>query len=355
MTSRLCCSLIFFYCYYQVVQINTFSLPLVVNTWGPPFFDAPKKAWSVIQNGQSSLDAVEQGCSVCEIEQCDGTVGYGGSPDENGDTTLDAMIMDGETHDVGSVGCLKNIRSAISVARSVMEEIVGDDATQFAKQMGFKEQSLQTNKSLNIWKSWKKNNCQPNFWKNVQPDPKESCGPYKPIKRLKCDEGEEDDSIDNNNHDTIGMIVIDKFGRIAAGTTTNGLNHKISGRVGDSPIAGAGSYADKAIGGAAATGDGDVMMRFYQRNIFNKIMCYQAVQNMRNGMSPTKAAEDAIYRIAKYYPNFSGAIVTASIDGKFGAAAHKWTFFKYSVCSPNLNPNCQYFSVQPISNDTRNK
>ncbi|CAB4034920.1 N(4)-(Beta-N-acetylglucosaminyl)-L-asparaginase-like [Paramuricea clavata] len=140
--------------FYLILIAESGQLPLVVNTWGPPFFNATKKAWTVITNGvSSSLDAVELGCSVCEVEQCDGTVGYGGSPDENGITTLDAMIMDGDSLDVGSVGCLKNIRGAISVARSVMVHtghtlLVGEDATQFAKQMGFKEQSLETNRSL---------------------------------------------------------------------------------------------------------------------------------------------------------------------------------------------------------------
>eukprot|EP00794_Sanderia_malayensis_P005436 gene5436-6115_t len=94
-------------------------LPLVINTW--PFTNATKEAWKIITSNQSALDAVEKGCSTCEIERCDGTVGYGGSPDENGETTLDAMIMDGKRHAVGAVGCLRRIKSAISVARSVME------------------------------------------------------------------------------------------------------------------------------------------------------------------------------------------------------------------------------------------
>ncbi|XP_028397927.1 N(4)-(Beta-N-acetylglucosaminyl)-L-asparaginase-like [Dendronephthya gigantea] len=329
-----------------IVFAQPAQLPLVVSTWGPPFFDATKKAWSVIDDGVStSLDAVEQGCSLCEVQQCDGTVGYGGSPDENGNTTLDAMIMDGDSLDVGSVGCLKNIRGAISVARSVMVHtdhtlLVGEDATQFAKQMGFEEQKMQTNRSLNIWKSWKENNCQPNFWKMVEPDPKKSCGPYKPVKTRLNEEIKDASFATKSNHDTIGMIVINQEGRVAAGTSTNGANHKIPGRVGDSPIVGAGSYADSEVGGAAATGDGDIMMRF--------LPSYQAVENMRNGMSPTKAAEDAVIRIAKYYPSYSGAIVAANIHGEYGAAAHKWTTFQYSVCSPTLNPHCQHFPVKPV-------
>jgi N4-(beta-N-acetylglucosaminyl)-L-asparaginase len=146
----------------------------------------------VLKNG-SHLDAVEAGCSECEVEQCDGTVGYGGSPDEKGQTTLDAMIMDGVTHDVGSVGCLKDIKEAISVARNVMEHtnetlLVGDDATDFAVMMGFVKQDLQTNKSREEYQQWLENNCQPNYWKEgtVTPDPDKSCGPYKPING-KCE------------------------------------------------------------------------------------------------------------------------------------------------------------------------
>ncbi|CAB4035024.1 N(4)-(Beta-N-acetylglucosaminyl)-L-asparaginase-like [Paramuricea clavata] len=180
----------------------------------------------------------------------------------------------------------------------------------------------------------------------VHPDPKTSCGPYEPDNSKKYSDGSQDASFaTEHNHDTIGMIVMDGAGRVAAGTTTNGANHKIPGRVGDSPIAGAGSYADSEVGGAAATGDGDIMMRF--------LPTYQAVENMRNGMSPGRAAEDAVLRIAKHYPNYSGAIVAANVDGEYGAAAHQWTTFKYSVCSPMLDPHCQYFPVKPVSHHTQ--
>jgi len=128
--------------------------PLVINTW--PFTSATSKAWSTLLGGGSALDAVEKGCGQCEIDRCDGSVGYGGSPDESGETTLDAMIMDGENMKVGSVGSLRRIKSAISVARFVMDHtrhtlLVGDLATSFAKQMGFKEESLTTNDSTKIY------------------------------------------------------------------------------------------------------------------------------------------------------------------------------------------------------------
>nr|XP_020516591.1 N(4)-(beta-N-acetylglucosaminyl)-L-asparaginase-like [Labrus bergylta] len=242
------------------------SPPLVINTW--PFKDATAAAWSVLQSGGSVLDAVEKGCARCESEQCDGSVGYGGSPDESGETTLDAMIMNGDTMEVGSVGDLRRIKNAIGVARAVMEHtehtlLVGESASVFAENMGFTAEDLTTNKSMNIFSQWLKGNCQPNYRKNMFPDPSTSCGPYKPRAMLR--QSKRLQHANTRSHDTIGMIALDQNGHIAVGTSTNGLTHKVPGRVGDSPIVGAGGYADSSVGGAAATGDGDVMMRFLPR------------------------------------------------------------------------------------------
>ncbi|GIY84509.1 n(4)-(Beta-N-acetylglucosaminyl)-L-asparaginase, partial [Caerostris extrusa] len=289
------------------------NLQLVINTW--PFTNGTAKAWDVISKGGSALDAVESGCSQCEIEQCDHTVGYGGSPDENGETTLDAMIMDGPTHNVGGVASLRRIKSAISVARKVLENtehslLVGDLATQFAVSMGFKEESLSSDYSKGLWKEWKKNSCQPNFWMNVVPDPKASCGPYKCLPISKYVTNKTDSSeFGAHNHDTIGMLAIDVDGKIAGGTSSNGAKFKIPGRVGDSPIPGSGVYVDQDVGGAAATGDGDVMLRF--------VPSYNTVENMRRGMNPTAAAQDSIKRIIAKYPSFSGAIIAATMKGEY--------------------------------------
>ncbi|RWS25218.1 putative N(4)-(beta-N-acetylglucosaminyl)-L-asparaginase-like protein [Leptotrombidium deliense] len=244
------------------------------------------------------------------------------------------------SHKSGAVGDLRRIRSAISVARKVLQHtkvsfLVGDQATQFALQMGFKEQSLASNRSMQMWKTWKENNCQPNYWMNVTPDPKKSCGPYKPI--AGSDSHIANISVNEHNHDTIGMVAIDSKGRMAVGTSTNGLKYKISGRVGDSPIPGAGAYVDQDVGGAACTGDGDVTMRF--------LPTYQAVESLRNGMNPTEAAENAIRRIASKYPNNSAALVVASITGDFGAACYGFPEFPFSVC----NGSFQNTTVKTIS------
>ena len=140
------------------------------------------------------------------------------------------------THDIGAVGALRRIKQAISVARKVMEKtnhtlLVGDQATQFAVSMGFKEISLISYDSKKIYLDWKNKSCQPNFWVNVQPDPRKYCGPYF-SSRTRAPRGlshHRTFSLKENNHDTIGMIVIDSQGHIAAGTSTNGLNHKIPG------------------------------------------------------------------------------------------------------------------------------
>ncbi|XP_069796861.1 N(4)-(beta-N-acetylglucosaminyl)-L-asparaginase-like [Narcine bancroftii] len=297
--------------------------PLVLTTWS--YRHAAEQAWKTLQTG-SALDAVEKGCSLCETEQCRGTVGYGGSPDEHGETTLDAMIMNGDTMEVGGVGQIRRIKSAISVARAVMEHtshtlLVGESASIFAQDMGFLSEDLKTSHSLSMHSAWLNQNCQPNFRKNVLPNPEVSCGPYKPVKKRGTENLKKlEPHYKFHSHDTIGMIAIQKNGTIAAGTSTNGLTHKIAGRVGDSPIAGAGAYADSTAGAAAATGDGDIMMRF--------LPSYQAVEYMRMGIDPTSACQRVIRRIQKYYPHFFGAVICANKTGSYGVACSK---------SPTLN------------------
>lgn len=319
---------------------NKELFPLVISTWdtlGPV-----NDSYSVLTlDGRTALDGIETGISFCEINQCRGSVDYGGKPDENGETTLDAMIMDGVTHDVGAVGCLRRIKPAISVARKVLENtkhslLVGSLATQFAIEMGFKEESLTTNKSTTDYLSWKNGNCQPNFWKEgVRPDPSTNCGPYRNpteqdneimlVMRKKRAPRERNE----RDHDTIGMVVIDKMMNIAVGTSTNGLDHKIPGRVGDPPIPGSGSYVDNDVGGAAATGDGDIMMRF--------VPSYQAVESMKTlGMSPEAAAIDSMRRIKIKYRDAQAAIIVAAKNGSYGASCTGYKTFPFVVRNPSL-------------------
>uniref|UniRef100_A0A671KU18 Aspartylglucosaminidase n=1 Tax=Sinocyclocheilus anshuiensis TaxID=1608454 RepID=A0A671KU18_9TELE len=223
------------------------ALLLVINTWH--FENAANAAWSAQQRGGWVLDAVERGCVQCELEQCDGSMGFGGSPDERGETTLDAMIMNQwvgiiYTMDVGAVADLRRVKNAVGVARAVMEYtehtfIVGESSTIFAQNIGFMSEDLSTNQSIAIFSQWLQQNCKPNYRKV---NPSESCGPYKP----KAKPWRPKNLVTN--------------GQVAAATSSNGATHKIPGLVGDSPVAGAGAYADSTAGGAAATGDGDIIL-----------------------------------------------------------------------------------------------
>ncbi|XP_014238283.1 N(4)-(Beta-N-acetylglucosaminyl)-L-asparaginase-like [Trichogramma pretiosum] len=313
--------------------------PVVIVTWDYP--EATQKAWDVLsKEKRSALDAVEEGCALCERMQCRGTVGYGGQPDENGETTLDALIMDGESMDVGAVGGLRNVKDAISVARKVMENtrhslLGGELAADFACQMGFTKESLQTEKSKKMFDDWVQNRCQPNFWEaNVEPNPAESCGPYRQAQRQQVEtnidraerqlpQGGED------QHDTIGVVALDTRGRLVSGVSTNGQNHKIAGRIGDSAVTGAGAYADGEVGAAAATGDGDIIMRF--------LPSYLAVELMRLGSSPQAATETAVRRMGRKYPRFRGAVIALNKHGEYGASCHGYENFPHYVSNVDSN------------------
>ncbi|CAF1094584.1 unnamed protein product [Didymodactylos carnosus] len=304
------------------------SLPIVVNTW--PFVNATRNAFNKMQNqGGTCVDGVEVGCRTCEDEQCDGSVGWGGHPDESSETTLDSLIIDAKTMSVGAVANLHRIKNAVGVARAVMNYtrhsiLVGESATKFALDMGFEQTDLHSNQSIEQWKNWLDNlSCQPNFRRNVSPDPSKSCGPYTPDKFGTTSFDIETKKRPIKEHDTIGMIALDSNGNLAAATSTNGLQFRIPGRVSDSALIGSGAFADNEVGGACATGDGDVMQRF--------VPSYNTVEAMRRGSSPEEAALDSIKRIAKFYPNFTGAVLALDRNGRHGAACNGMDKFPYSV------------------------
>lgn len=328
---------------------NSKKYPLVVSTW--PFKEAVRAAWRALDEGSSAVDAVVEGCSACEELRCDGTVGPGGSPDENGETTLDALIMNGVTMEVGAVAAMRNVPAGIKAAKLVMQYtkhtlLAGEKASLFAISMGLPgPTSLSSAESINKWDKWKENNCEPNFRKNVLPA--SSCGPYHPQGihspvGMKCSVADKvcadklGPLVDLKHHDTIAMAVVDRMGNIAAGTSTNGATFKIPGRVGDGPIPGSSAYANE-VGACGATGDGDIMMRF--------LPCYQVVESMRLGMEPKLAAMDAIARITRKYPDFVGAVFAVNKDGIHAGACHGWTF-QYSVRSPEMD-DVEVFTVLP--------
>ena len=261
------------------------SLPLVIATWNVK--NATAKAWEVLEAGGSALDAVEQGCMIEEANAEGQSVGKGGLPDRDGNVTLDACIMNKEG-DCGSVVYLQNVTHAISVARKVMEDtphvmLAGKGAEKFAYEQGFQKENLLTEASKKAWEEWK-----------VKSE-------YKPIINIE-------------NHDTIGMLAIDKNGDISGACTTSGLAYKMAGRVGDSPIIGSGLFVDNEIGAAVATGLGEEVVK--------TVGSFLVVELMRQGKSPQQACEEAIGRIVSKpnsdYKNFQVGYIAVNKQGETG-------------------------------------
>lgn len=261
------------------------TIPIVIATWN--VHDSTAKAWEALEQGKSSLDAIEQGCMVEEANAEGQSVGIGGLPDRDGNVTLDACIMNKEGN-YGAVLYMQNIKHAISVARKVMEDtphviLAGKGAEQFAVSKGFKRENLLTDASKKAWEKWKKTS------------------QYKPVINIE-------------NHDTIGMLAIDKNGDISGGCTTSGLSYKMAGRVGDSPIIGSGLFVDNEVGAATATGLGEEVLK--------TVGSFLIVELMRQGMSPQKACEEAIGRIVdknQNYEHFQVGYIAINKKGETGA------------------------------------
>ena len=279
----------------------TGSVPLVVSTWRNGV-QANASAWEVITNNGKAIDAVEAGVRIVEDDPEDMSVGYGGRPDREGNVTLDACIMD-EQGRCGSVCALQHIRNPISVARRVMEDtphviLAGSGALQFALQKGFQRENLLTERAKKGWKEWLET------------------AQYMPVINIE-------------NHDTIGMLAIDGFGDISGACSTSGMAYKMYGRVGDSPIIGAGMFCDNEVGGAVATGTGELVLR--------TLGSFLAVELMRNGANPQEAVEETIHRIIKKTPDYEqhqigflaidkkGAVGAWSIQPGFNFAVHDQT------------------------------
>ncbi len=257
--------------------------PMVVSTWDFGR-EANAASWDVLTKGGAVLDAIEAGARVPEADPKNQTVGYGGLPDRDGRVTLDACIMDGKGN-CGSVMGLEHIKHPISVARRVMEKtphivLVGDGALRFALSEGFVRENLLTPESEKAWRRWlKESQYQPRInIENERSDPR----PDIPMPGGK------------DNHDTIGMLAIDAAGRLGGGCTTSGMAFKLPGRVGDSPIIGAGLFVDDEIGGATATGVGEEVIRCVGSHL--------VVELMRQGLSPLDACRRAVERIARRDP-----------------------------------------------------
>ena len=259
------------------LQGSTKSNPVVVSTWAPNA-KANREAWKILGAGGRALDAVEAGVQVPEGDASDQSVGLGGLPDRDGKVTLDACIMN-ERGDCGAVFFLEGILHPVKVARLVMEktphvQLAGEGALQFALANGFKVEKLLTPESEILWKKWLQT------------------GSYDPRYTDKLlEESSRKTPGQQDNHDTIGMIAIDAAGNLSGACSTSGMAFKMRGRVGDSPVIGAGLFVDNEVGAATATGVGEEVVRICG--------AHTVVELMRQGYNPQQACKGAIERIVK--------------------------------------------------------
>ncbi|HWK99552.1 MAG TPA: N(4)-(beta-N-acetylglucosaminyl)-L-asparaginase [Parapedobacter sp.] len=294
-------------------RIGRATGPIVISTWDFGVA-ANRAAWTILEDGGTALDAVEAGVRVPEADLSNVTVGKGGYPDRDGHVTLDACIMD-HAGNCGAVAALEHIAHPISVARLVMEKtphvmLVGEGALQFAVENGFEQEQLLTPKAEAAWQAWLKE------------------GKYEPIINIE-NKSFNTDTLPGNqyNHDTIGMLAIDSNGNLSGACTTSGMAFKMRGRVGDSPIIGAGLYVDNEVGGATATGVGEEVIR--------TVGSFLVVELMRQGLSPRDACREAVERIIKKKPETAKRIQVGFLalgkNGEYGAFSLQ-KGFSYAVC-----------------------
>lgn len=284
--------------------------PLVVTSKTNPFVRerVTTTAWEILQKGGTPLDAAEKATNISELDPRDSTVGYGGDPNEEGFLQLDASVMSGpDNNNAGAVAALENIKTPCSVARLVMERtdhlmLVDRGALKFAKMHGFKEENLLTEKARQHWVEWKENLSDRDY--------------YHPPRKKYKPEGE----------GTINVLVLDERGDIAGVTSTVGHRFKIVGRVGDSPIIGAGLYVDNDVGAAGATGHGAEAIKI--------CASFLAVEKMREGLSPQEACVYVCQRVIRRHqgrPLFNLKIVALNKNGEYGCCSVRGKLDKKGV------------------------
>ena len=299
----------------QTMQSDTSAGPVLIATW--PFGQkATDLALLTLEQGGSSLDAIEQGIRLIEHLGCDRTVGLAGHPNAAGYTQLDACIMSGPDHGAGSVAAMEGIKHPISAARLVMEKnphvmIVGEGARWFALEHGL--ESI----DVSDWPAKKTKWEQDRLSGVPTPDPGE------------------------RGHDTIGVLLRDREGNLYGGCSTSGAGGKTPGRVGDSPILGSGLYVDNAVGAAAGTGLGENIMRYSASALI--------VELMRQGLSPQAACEEMVHRTAATDPlgyDLSICFIAINKAGETGAACSNDSF-PYAVTTPRESQVLRVDAVAP--------
>ena len=266
-------------------NLNIYPMVRSISTWKTT--EANLMAGSLLEKGVDALSAAVSGVAVEEENPKNTTVGYGGAPDRSGIVTLDACVMN-HIGDCGSVIAVENIVNVARLAKDVMEKtphvmLAGKGAQEFAISEGYKREDLLTQKSKEDWKKWLESE------------------DYKPIINIE-------------NHDTIGMLCLDKNNNISGACSTSGLAYKMKGRVGDSPIIGSGLFIDNKIGGAVATGLGEEVVK--------TVGSFLVVELMRQGKSPQEACEAAVKRIVKsnsQKDKFQVAYIAINKNGEVGS------------------------------------
>ena len=336
------------------LPVASARLPIVVCSANGFYRDNPggspiKKAYDMIVAGADPLDAAIAGVNMVELDPNDMSVGLGGLPNEDGVVQLDASCMHGPTKRAGAVGCLEDIATPSLVAKAVMDRtdhifLVGAGAKKFALEMGFKEQNLLTEKSREAWLKWKSRLNPNDSWLDI---PDDSAPPRRP-RVTPAPHGNEDEHVFLDERGvphtfgTINMNAIDARGDIGSVTTTSGISWKIAGRVGDSPIIGAGQYCDNSVGAAGSTGRGESNIK----------VCgaFLAVELMRQGKSPEEALLEVMRRVIamtekrllddKGRPYFDLSYYAVTKDGRYaGSAAYEGgTFAVADASGPRIEP-----------------
>lgn len=304
---------------------------------------ATAKAAEMIQSGADTLDAVIAGVNIVEEDPDDISVGYGGLPNEDGVVELDSCVMHGPTCRAGSVAALQNIKTPSKVAKVVMERtdhcmLVGEGALRFARAHGFREADLLTEKSREIWLKWKESHSDDDDWIRPEVYDTEQHGAADPAIPY--------------HYGTINCCACNAAGEVSGVTTTSGLSYKIPGRVGDSPIIGAGLYVDRRVGAAGSTGRGEAVIK--------TCGSHTVVEAMRHGMAPLEACLYALKRVVETTtephlrlpdgrPNFDVKYYAISIEGRYGAAS-LWSGAKFSINEGgrNRHEDCAYLFKRPM-------
>jgi len=298
------------------------------------------KAMEIVKAGGDTLDAVVAGVNIVESDPRDNSVGYAGLPNADGDVELDSCVMHGPTRRAGAVASLRYIKNPSKVAKLVLERtdhilLVAEGALRFALLHGFKKEDLLTDDSRKIWLKWKEEMSDNDAWGPSPKHPKTASASGKKVAGLGMTPADvafnewAADVIRRRPTGTINCLAVDQNGDISGVTTTSGLAWKIPGRVGDSPIIGAGLYVDNEVGAAGSTGRGE-------ENIY---ICggHSVVENMRRGMNPTEATLDVLKRISHRYGDnltelgkFNISFYAVNKAGEYGAAT-LWKGGKFAV------------------------